>query len=178
MLPSTPQVESVYLDPAAGILAGLKDVPPDTELLELPLSNMTTSSDQSSTQSKSPMRNMLDSITVTGTEHPPHTILIDQTTLDPTFAMSLAEKVQSETLGRALVLDAPVSGGEHLCKDLERGAYSRNDCCYQWEFDNHVWFPIRFGFWPRCTITTANGKRGGRDPMWQEWNRCRSQGLQ
>ena len=117
MLPSTPQVESVYLDPTAGILAGLKDVPPDTEPLELPLTNMTTSSDQSSTQSKSPMRNMLDSITGTGTEHPPHTILIDQTTLDPTFAMSLAEKVQSETLGRALMLDAPVSGGELSCQE-------------------------------------------------------------
>jgi len=157
MLPSTPQVESVYLDPAAGILAGLKEVPPDTELLELPLSNMTTSSDQSSTQTKSPMRNMLDSITGTGTEHPPHTILIDQTTLDPTFAMSLAEKVQSETLGRALMLDAPVSGGERPCQDLKSGADSRNDCCYKWEFDYHVWFPIRFGFWPRCPITTANG---------------------
>jgi len=119
MLPSTPQVESVYLDPTAGILAGLKDVPPDTEPLELPLTNMTTSSDQSSTQSVSPMRNMLDSITGTGTEHPPHTILIDQTTLDPTFAMSLAEKVQSETLGRALMLDAPVSGGEPLSPEMK-----------------------------------------------------------
>lgn len=114
MLPSTPQVESVYLDPNAGILAGLKDLPADTEQLSLPLTNMTTSSDQSSSQpsGKSPMRNIVDSITGTGTEHPPHTILIDQTTLDPTFAMSLAEKVQSETLGRALMLDAPVSGGE------------------------------------------------------------------
>jgi 3-hydroxyisobutyrate dehydrogenase len=118
MLPSTPQVESVYLDPTVGILAGLKDLPPNTEELPLPLSNMTTSSDQSSAHtslpsgSKSPIRNIVDSITGTGTEHPPHTILIDQTTLDPTFAMSLAEKVQSETLGRALMLDAPVSGGE------------------------------------------------------------------
>lgn len=112
MLPSTPQVESVYLDPTAGILAGLKDLPPDIEPLELPLTNMTTSSDQSSANSKSPMRSIIDSVTGTGTEHPPHTILIDQTTLDPTFAMSLAEKVQSETLGRALMLDAPVSGGE------------------------------------------------------------------
>ena len=117
MLPSTPQVESVYLDHAAGILAGLNDLPPDTESLQLPLSNMTTTSDQSSAHSsspteKTPMRNIVDSITGTGTEHPPHTILIDQTTLDPTFAMSLAEKVQSETLGRALMLDAPVSGGE------------------------------------------------------------------
>jgi len=117
MLPSTPQVESVYLDPAAGILAGLNDLPPDTESLQLPLSNMTTTSDQSSAHSSLPsektaMRNIVDSITGTGTEHPPHTILIDQTTLDPTFAMSLAEKVQSETLGRALMLDAPVSGGE------------------------------------------------------------------
>lgn len=117
MLPSTPQVESVYLDPAAGILAGLNDLPPDSEPLALPLSNMTTSSDQSSVHTsqptgKSTMRNMVDSITGTGNEHPPHTILIDQTTLDPTFAMFLAEKVQSETLGRALMLDAPVSGGK------------------------------------------------------------------
>jgi len=99
MLPSTPQVESVYLDSKAGVLAGLKDLG-SAESLPSP------------EHSKSTLGGLVDSITGTGNEHDPHTILIDQTTLDPTFAMSLAEKVQSETLGRALMLDAPVSGGE------------------------------------------------------------------
>jgi 3-hydroxyisobutyrate dehydrogenase len=118
MLPSTPQVESVYLDPTAGILAGLKDLTGDTEPLKPPsTTTVTTSSNPSAPVSaevseKSMMNNMVDSITGTGTENPPHTILIDQTTLDPTFAMSLAEKIQSETLGRTLMLDAPVSGGK------------------------------------------------------------------
>lgn len=88
MLPSTPQVEAVYLDPHSGILAGLHDLPPDTD---------------------SHNSSLLDG----SNESAPHTILIDQTTLDPTFAVTLAEKIQSETLGRVQMLDAPVSGGEH-----------------------------------------------------------------
>jgi 3-hydroxyisobutyrate dehydrogenase len=113
MLPSTPQVESVYLDPGAGVLAGIKDLPVDTEPLVPPPEALGEGSTGSQgAKEKSAMRTMVDSITGTGNEHQPHTILIDQTTLDPTFAMSLAERVQSETLGRALMLDAPVSGGE------------------------------------------------------------------
>jgi 3-hydroxyisobutyrate dehydrogenase len=116
MLPSTPQAESVYLDPGAGVLAGLNDLPVDTEPLVAPPATTTVSGPShgeplGAEPTKSTMRGMIDSITGTGNEHQPHTILIDQTTLDPTFAMSLAERVQSETLGRALMLDAPVSGG-------------------------------------------------------------------
>jgi 3-hydroxyisobutyrate dehydrogenase len=152
MLPSTPQVESVYLDPRAGILAGLKDLTGDTEPLKPPsTTTVTTDSNPSAPMSaevseKSMMRNMVDSITGTGTENPPHTILIDQTTLDPTFAMSLAEKIQSETLGRTLMLDAPVSGGELQLKLRRDELIKRNNGGYEWELDDHVWFTIRSGF--------------------------------
>ncbi|ORY21848.1 NAD-binding of NADP-dependent 3-hydroxyisobutyrate dehydrogenase-domain-containing protein [Naematelia encephala] len=92
MLPSTPQVESVYLDSGTGILRGLKDVPSDTQPLQVGLGS------KDSTIQPVP-RN-----------HAPHTLLIDQTTLDPTFAISLAERVHS-TVPRTVLLDAPVSGG-------------------------------------------------------------------
>jgi hypothetical protein len=55
---------------------------------------------------------------------------------------------------------------------------SRNDCCYEWEFDHHVWFPIRIGFWTCGSAIATYGKRGWCDPLWKEWNRCRSQSLQ
>lgn len=103
MLPSTPQVESVYLDPEAGVLAGLKDLPADAQPLSAPLASVSSTNTTPDTSALS-----------TGNESAPHTLLIDQTTLDPTFAMSLAERVQSETVGRALMLDAPVSGGGSL----------------------------------------------------------------
>jgi 3-hydroxyisobutyrate dehydrogenase len=120
MLPSTPQVESVYLDPKAGVLAGVEDLG-SAESLPAPVN------------SKSTLGGLVDSITGTGNEHDPHTILIDQTTLDPTFAMSLAEKVQSETLGRALMLDAPVSGGELLVlNDPTKLTYDRDHGCCKW----------------------------------------------
>lgn len=87
MLPSTPQVEAVYLDEAKGILAGLADLPPDPGNLSLSADG--TGSSQASI----------------------HTILIDQTTLDPTVAMSIAKTVQERSNGKAAMVDAPVSGG-------------------------------------------------------------------
>jgi len=185
MLPSTPQVESVYLDPRAGILAGLKDLTGDTEPLQTPSTKTTTSTSGSAhapasaeVAEKSMIGNMVDSITGTGTENPPHTILIDQTTLDPTFAMSLAEKIQSETLGRALMLDAPVSGGTSYLERTRERLMRRNDGCCQWGIDNHVWFTIRFGFWSCCPASAAYGSGWGSDPLWEEWNRSRSQSMQ
>ncbi|KAK4688905.1 hypothetical protein P7C73_g1205, partial [Tremellales sp. Uapishka_1] len=79
MLPSTPQVEAVYLDPDSGILAGMTKLFPKL-----------TSRHESGT---------------------PHTLLIDQTTLDPTKAIEIAERVHQTTQYGALMLDAPVSGG-------------------------------------------------------------------
>lgn len=105
MLPSTPQVESVYLDPEVGVLAGLKDLPGDTPPLGQP-QVVSTESQSTGVATASP-----GSPGGAAYESEPHTLLIDQTTLDPTFAITLAERVQSETLGRALMLDAPVSGG-------------------------------------------------------------------
>jgi 3-hydroxyisobutyrate dehydrogenase len=67
MLPSTPQVEAVYLSPS-GILAGLSTVQDET-------------------------------------------LLLDCTTLDPTAAKAISSQISKETSGKALMLDAPVSGG-------------------------------------------------------------------
>lgn len=86
MLPSTPQVESVYLDSENGILPALKSI---REKLP-PLTSPETSQDSAGTI---------------------HTLLIDGTTLDPTAAKRIAQTVQEETGGGAVMLDAPVSGG-------------------------------------------------------------------
>ena len=113
MLPSTPQVESVYLDPEVGVLAGLKDLPSDTPPLASPMSASASSAESSTdTVEDGSKRPVVEETRGTAYESSPHTLLIDQTTLDPTFAISLAERVQSETLGRVLMLDAPVSGGK------------------------------------------------------------------
>lgn len=111
MLPSTPQVESVYLDPEVGVLAGLKDLPSDTTPLGTPATSTVPESVATSAAEVDPAQSQSPGQAGIGYENEPHTLLIDQTTLDPTFAITLAERVQSETLGRALMLDAPVSGG-------------------------------------------------------------------
>jgi 3-hydroxyisobutyrate dehydrogenase len=87
MLPSTPQVEQVYLDPTTGILAGLG------RILE------TTSSCNATAQPD--VKSMTS----------PHTVLIDQTTLDPTAAVRIANFIHERTGGGTVMLDAPVSGG-------------------------------------------------------------------
>lgn len=103
MLPSTPQVEAVYLNEETGILAGLIGLPVDTPALE-PVS----AAEVDGLVSKPPQTSSTDS---TPLPKDPHTILIDQTTLDPTAAVSVAARIRDETGGRALMLDAPVSGG-------------------------------------------------------------------
>ncbi|ORX34190.1 NAD-binding of NADP-dependent 3-hydroxyisobutyrate dehydrogenase-domain-containing protein [Kockovaella imperatae] len=82
MLPSTPQVESVYLDPSTGVAAGL---PKDEEALHCDAD--------------------------AGASRRPHTILIDGTTLNPTAAMKVAKEIHEKSEGGAVMLDAPVSGG-------------------------------------------------------------------
>lgn len=114
MLPSTPQVESVYLDPEVGVLAGLKDLPADTSPLGPPNSASDPRGLPASDKKDGSASSAVSGQRGTAYENEPHTLLIDQTTLDPTFAITLAERVQSETLGRALMLDAPVSGGMRL----------------------------------------------------------------
>ena len=89
MLPSTPQVEAVYLNRHTGLLAGLAEVPAQTK--SLTSSELLPGTDDVG-------RNL-------------HTVLVDQTTLDPTSARSVASKVLDQTGGRAVMLDAPVSGG-------------------------------------------------------------------
>ena len=103
MLPSTPQVEAVYLNEQTGILSGLLGLPSDTPTLP-------TISSEDSDQHLAPPPT-IDSIASDPLPQDPHTVLIDQTTLDPTAAVAVAERIKEQTGGRALMLDAPVSGG-------------------------------------------------------------------
>jgi len=114
MLPSTPQVEAVYLDPTNGMLAGLQELPSNTP--SIPSSTHPNIGPESS-----PSESMSSNTTVSqpslsseAPPEPPHTLLIDQTTLDPTTAARIAQTIQASTSGRALMLDAPVSGGTSL----------------------------------------------------------------
>ena len=117
MLPSTPQVEAVYLHEESGILAGLRGLPADIPALE-PISK----GEVNGSLSKPPKVEPIDTQPV---PQDPHTILIDQTTLDPTAAVAVATRIRDETGGRALMLDAPVSGGASA---LTHSGISRYSC--------------------------------------------------
>lgn len=104
MLPSTPNVESVYLDSSNGILSGLMSLPRDVPSLPAPaVSSSSSHTLPASGPPQSPTEPMSSE---------PHTVLIDQTTLDPTAAMAVAARIHKETDGKAVMLDAPVSGGQ------------------------------------------------------------------
>ena len=110
MLPSTPQVEAVYLDPTQGILPGLLSLPAN-------IPSLSTSSHPDSAQTDSTLASSASGpSSVCATSNHIHTLLIDQTTLDPTVAVSVAKRIQDETGGKALMMDAPVSGGKWLLK--------------------------------------------------------------
>ncbi|KAK8865764.1 hypothetical protein IAR55_000911 [Kwoniella newhampshirensis] len=133
MLPSTPQVETVYLDPKGGILAGLLELPPETpsvdtkSLFRTPstpaadieeISSSTTISPPPAPPNTTPPLDSSTTMSPTSTttrptlsDTSPHTLLIDQTTLDPTIARGIASHIHSATALRALMHDAPVSGG-------------------------------------------------------------------
>lgn len=111
MLPSTPQVEAVYLDDKKGILSGLLALQGDTPFLQAPASGSSSSAQTS--QSSTPTPSSAPQASSAGKASDRiHTLLIDQTTLDPTVAISVAKRIQDETGGEALMMDAPVSGGE------------------------------------------------------------------
>ncbi|WVQ62314.1 uncharacterized protein L199_000453 [Kwoniella botswanensis] len=134
MLPSTPQVESVYLDSANGILSGLqtlsKDEPP---LLPLATSDQNEGIEQLSSSATispgpstpSPVVPPLDSSTTISPttssqrESSPHTLLIDCTTLSPVSAANIAKNIHESTSGKVVMLDAPVSGGTVAAKKGE-----------------------------------------------------------
>ena len=108
MLPSTPHVEAVYLDPSAGILAGLRELPDDTPSIPI------DTAAQPPESPSGPSTTTMSGSSLASDTETPHTILIDQTTLDPTTAVRVANEVQTTTNGRALMLDAPVSGGKRF----------------------------------------------------------------
>ena len=155
MLPSTPQVEAVYLDPTNGILAGLRELPGDTPQLH---STHTTnpSAPSLTTESLSSTTTLSQSAASPGTTpSAPHTLLIDQTTLDPTTAARVAQTVQSETSGQALMLDAPVSGGRPIIGltvyYLTMLRYRRSS---SGSFDHYVRIPIF-----ACNTTSSTTSR-------------------
>lgn len=93
MLPSTPQVEAVYLG-ENGLLAGLNGA--DTTSLSAAASELPW---------------LVDGKIVSGTTDA-STLFVDQTTLDPTGAKAVANAVHDKTGRKALMIDGPVSGGE------------------------------------------------------------------
>ncbi|WWC86128.1 uncharacterized protein L201_000999 [Kwoniella dendrophila CBS 6074] len=141
MLPSTPQVESVYLDQSTGILSGLQELPEDTHPLssssdekgnsanqdgiEEISSSTTISPGPSIPSSKTPPMNSSTTITPLSSSSSssqissPHTILIDCTTLSPTSATAIAQKMHEQTANKVVMLDAPVSGGTVAAKKGE-----------------------------------------------------------
>lgn len=90
MLPSTPQVEAVYLGDE-GLLAGIKNIKGES-LTDAIKANPWLLGD--------------------GGEAPPSTtaqsLFVDHTTLDPTAAQRIAGQVNSDSV---LMVDGPVSGG-------------------------------------------------------------------
>ncbi|WVQ71026.1 hypothetical protein IAR50_000551 [Cryptococcus sp. DSM 104548] len=110
MLPSTPQVEAVYLHPVEGILAGLQELPSDTPNLSLedePQSSLSGDASRASDEQFSSTTSISSGPPPTN----PHTLLIDQTTLDPTVALAVSTRIHQQTSHKALMIDAPVSGG-------------------------------------------------------------------
>lgn len=115
MLPSTPQVQAVYLDQDNGILAGLAKLPSNTPPLPetLLLSDTSLPSD-TVTQGgkvKKELTSTTDASSPATEVSQVHTMLVDQTTLDPTVSLSISSLIHDSTSSAALMIDAPVSGG-------------------------------------------------------------------
>lgn len=115
MLPSTPQVQAVYLDQNNGILAGLsklpRDIPSLPETLLLSDSSLLSNTVTLEGGVKKEMSSTTDIPSPATNPNHAHTMLIDQTTLDPTVSLSISSLIHDSTSSAALMIDAPVSGG-------------------------------------------------------------------
>lgn len=115
MLPSTPQVQAVYLDQNNGILAGLsklpRDIPSLPETLLLSDSSLLSNTVTQEGGIKKGMSSTTDVSSPATNPNHAHTMLIDQTTLDPTVSLSISSLIHDSTSSAALMIDAPVSGG-------------------------------------------------------------------
>ncbi|OWT41120.1 3-hydroxyisobutyrate dehydrogenase [Cryptococcus neoformans Bt1] len=115
MLPSTPQVQAVYLDQDNGILAGLAKLPSNTPPLPetLLLSDTSLPSDTftQGEKVKKELTSTTDASSPATEVSQVHTMLVDQTTLDPTVSLSISSLIHDSTSSAALMIDAPVSGG-------------------------------------------------------------------
>lgn len=98
MLPSTPQVESVYLGDS-GLLKGLADAQSSGSLSDHVKANPWLLGGDSAPSGPTTA----------------NTLLVDHTTLDPTAAKRVADDVHARTNRSALMIDGPVSGGESRC---------------------------------------------------------------
>jgi 3-hydroxyisobutyrate dehydrogenase len=97
MLPSTPQVESVYLGDK-GLLAGLKNVQGESLTDALAASPWLLGDGDAASAAKPPATQA-------------HTLFVDHTSLDPTAAKRIADTVHEQNK-EVLMVDGPVSGGE------------------------------------------------------------------
>lgn len=97
MLPSTPQVDAVYLG-ENGLMSGLAGVNPDQTLSWGVDENPWLCADKGEDGPTSPTD--------------AHTLLVDHTTLDPTAAKRVADTVHKMSEDKVHMIDAPVSGGE------------------------------------------------------------------
>ncbi|KAL0252677.1 hypothetical protein I308_102069 [Cryptococcus tetragattii IND107] len=115
MLPSTPQVQAVYLDQNNGILAGLsklpRDIPSLPETLLLSDSSLLLNTVTQEGGVKKEISSTTDVSSPATNPNHAHTMLIDQTTLDPTVSLSISSLIHDSTSSAALMIDAPVSGG-------------------------------------------------------------------
>lgn len=115
MLPSTPQVQAVYLDQGNGILAGLaklpRNTPPLPETLLLSDTSLPSDTFTQGEKVKKELTSTTDASSPATEVSQVHTMLVDQTTLDPTVSLSISSLIHDSTSSAALMIDAPVSGG-------------------------------------------------------------------
>ncbi|KAL1406174.1 hypothetical protein Q8F55_007861 [Vanrija albida] len=97
MLPSTPQVEAVYLGDQ-GLVAGLKGADASVSLAESVKAAPWLLGDTAGAALPAGQANS-------------HSLFVDHTTLDPTAARRIADSVHEQTSLDALMVDGPVSGG-------------------------------------------------------------------
>lgn len=170
MLPSTPQVEAVYLG-ESGLMAGLANVTGES---------------------------LTDAIVASpwllgdGTGDKPaatkaHSLFVDHTTLDPNAAKRIADTVHEQSKDVYMV-DGPVSGGGYqvlhpalwasYTDRLKWKLTARYRRSPGWLADDHVRLrePDRLG--TRCAAHAVHGAARRRGPVRRQRCRCRCQGLQ
>lgn len=147
MLPSTPQVEAVYLG-EKGLLAGLAGIQPEP-LTDAIAANPWLLGDGG--EQPAPTKS--------------HSLFVDHTTLDPTAARRVAEDVHAQNEG-VYMLDGPVSGGElrplRCLTDKHRHRRRQGGLAH-----DHVRLGIRRRVQARRPAHAVHGAARRRDCVWR-----------